>query len=145
MSLLQKSTIKETLFRKETYNFKEPTNRSHPISFPVRTKKLCSFVKAPYFDLEIQMMTAGILFLGASIAFSCTYKRPTSLCERAQMSLQKSPISVQKSPTSNDGHRHATHGCVDCLLLCVQTTSRSSPKSPIFLKRFESGPLALSS
>ena len=28
---MQKSHIKETIFCKATYNFKEPTNRSHPI------------------------------------------------------------------------------------------------------------------
>ena len=30
MSLLQKSPVKEAIFCKETYNLKEPTNRSHP-------------------------------------------------------------------------------------------------------------------
>jgi len=34
MSPLQKSPIKETIFysAKKSYNFKEPTNRSHPIA-----------------------------------------------------------------------------------------------------------------
>jgi len=29
---MQKCPIKEQYFAKETYNFKEPTNRSHPIA-----------------------------------------------------------------------------------------------------------------
>jgi len=44
-SLLQKSPKKETISAKETCNFKEPTNRSHPIAFEITTRLTVEFLR----------------------------------------------------------------------------------------------------